>query len=128
MPQAFKGAYMSRAKKTSKIVEEAGVRVAGIKSIDQDLDLGNGLTVKNYEKEIEETAKALEDYNTILSMADEKLNLYNQKEKSLMAFHERMLLGVAVKFGKDSNEYEKAGGTKKSDRKRSTKPPEKKPT
>lgn len=119
---------MSRIKKTSKIVEDANVRVAGIKSIDQDLDLGNGLTVKNYEKEIEETAKALEDYNTILSMADEKLNLYTQKEKSLMALHERMLLGVAVKYGKDSNEYEKAGGTKKSDRKRSTKPTEKKPS
>lgn len=117
---------MSRIKKTSKIVEEANVRVAGIKSIDQDLDLGNGLTVKNYEKEIEETAQALEDYNTILSMADEKLNIYMQKEKSLKATHERMLLGVAVKFGKDSNEYEKAGGTKKSDRKRATKPPEKK--
>ncbi len=112
---------MSRVKKTSKIVEEANIRVAGIKSIDQNLDLGNDLTVKAYEKEIEETAKALEDYNTSLSMADEKQNLYKQKERSLMTLHERMLLGVAVKFGKDSNEYEKAGGTKKSDRKRSTK-------
>jgi hypothetical protein len=113
---------MSRIKKTSKIVEEANVRVAGIKSIDQNLDLGNDLSVKNYEKEIEATAQALEDYNTILSMADEKLNIYKQKEKSLKTLHERMLLAVAVKYGKDSNEYEKAGGTKKSDRKRSTKP------
>jgi hypothetical protein len=116
---------MSRVKKTSKIVEEANVRVAGIKSIDQDLDLGNGLTVKNYEKEIEETAQALEDYNTILSIADEKLNIYNQKERSLMNLHERMLLGVAVKYGKDSNEYEKAGGTKKSDRRKAVKAPPK---
>ncbi len=113
---------MSRAKKTSKIVEEANVRVAGIKSIDPILDLGNGLTVQEFELEIETTAKALEEYNTSLSTADEKLNVYKQKEKALKAVHERMLLAVAVKFGKDSNEYEKAGGTKKSARKKSVKP------
>ncbi len=29
-----------------------------------------------------------------------------------------MLIGVAYKHGKDSDEYEKAGGTRKSERKR----------
>ena len=41
-----------------------------------------------------------------------------EKEKLLRAFTERMLTGVAAKFGKDSEQYQKAGGTKKSDRKK----------
>ena len=38
------------------------------------------------------------------------------QEKSLSALCERMLLGVAVKYGKDSAEYEMAGGVRKSER------------
>jgi hypothetical protein len=41
-----------------------------------------------------------------------------EKEKLLRAFSERMLTGVAAKFGKDSEQYQKAGGTKKSERRR----------
>jgi len=41
-----------------------------------------------------------------------------EKEKLLRAFSERMLTGVAAKFGKDSEQSQKAGGTKKSERRR----------
>ncbi|ASC70730.1 hypothetical protein XM38_016750 [Halomicronema hongdechloris C2206] len=40
------------------------------------------------------------------------------KEKQLNALSERMLLAVAVQYGKDSYEYEMAGGTRTSERKR----------
>ena len=33
-------------------------------------------------------------------------------------YSERILLAVAVKYGRDSNEYEMAGGVRKSERKR----------
>ncbi|MHC5609462.1 MAG: hypothetical protein ACYTXA_00075 [Nostoc sp.] len=33
-------------------------------------------------------------------------------------YSEKILLGVAYKFGKNSHEYQMAGGTRKSDRKR----------
>jgi hypothetical protein len=112
---------MPRQKKTSKIVESASVRLAGIKSIGKDLDLGNGITAKSYNELIEETKKLLEEYNTALSVVDEKLNLYQVKEKELKDLHERVLISVAAKYGKNSNEYEKAGGKKKSERKRPTK-------
>jgi hypothetical protein len=39
-------------------------------------------------------------------------------EKTLRDMSERMLTGVATKYGKDSDEYEKAGGVRKRDRKR----------
>jgi hypothetical protein len=37
--------------------------------------------------------------------------------------HERMLIAVAAKYGKYSDEYEKAGGKRKSERKRPTREP-----
>jgi len=39
-------------------------------------------------------------------------------EKKLQDFNERVLAGVAAKYGKNSNQYEKVGGVRKADRKR----------
>lgn len=36
-------------------------------------------------------------------------------------WNERVLTGVATKYGKNSNQYEMAGGKKKSERKKHTK-------
>jgi hypothetical protein len=112
---------MSRQKKTSKVLEDASLRLASIKSISNNLDLGNGITSTVYSDLIDETKTILEEYNTALSIVDEKLNLYQTKEKQLRDLHERVLISVAAKYGKDSNEYEKAGGVKKSERKKPTK-------
>ena len=112
---------MARQKKTSKVVENANTRLASIKSIGTNLDLGNGVTAVVYEDLINETKKVLEEYNTALSLVDEKQNLYKSIEKELRNLHERVLISVAAKYGKDSNEYEKAGGVKKSERKKAVK-------
>ena len=112
---------MARQKKTSKVLENANTRLASIKSIGSDLDLGNGVTAAVYDELINETKKVLEEYNTALSLVDEKQNLYKKIEKDLQGLHERVLISVAAKYGKDSNEYEKAGGVRKSERKKPTK-------
>lgn len=39
-------------------------------------------------------------------------------EDRLKDLSERVLLGVATRYGKDSDEYEMAGGIRKSERKR----------
>ncbi len=89
-----------------------------MKSIDENLDLGNGLTNVAYGAAITEASTKLDLYNQHLSNLDEKYNDWKQSEKSLRDLNERMLIGVAARYGKDSNEYEKAGGIKKSERKR----------
>ena len=114
---------MSRKKKTSKIIENANVRLSSIKSIDVNLDLGNGITVVVYEALIIEVKEFLDDYNTTLSTVDVKANLYEAREKDLQEFNERVLISVAAKYGKNSDEYEQAGGVKKSERKKPTKKP-----
>lgn len=112
---------MARIKKTSKTVEDAKSRLAGVKAIAADLDLGNGITALGYEQKITKADKSLEKYNTSLSIADEDKNTFETDEKDLKDYHERILLGIGSKFGKNSIEYEKAGGTRKSERKKPSK-------
>ncbi|MCI5168677.1 MAG: hypothetical protein D3903_21920, partial [Candidatus Electrothrix sp. GM3_4] len=45
-------------------------------------------------------------------------NDFRTLEKELRDLSSRMLSGVKVKYGRDSNEYEMAGGTRLSDRKK----------
>jgi hypothetical protein len=54
-----------------------------------------------------------------LSSLDGDLNKLEAAEDALNDLSERMLAGVGVKFTRDSDEYEEAGGVRKSDRKRS---------
>lgn len=109
---------MARLKTNSKTYEKAFKRHAAVQSIDANYDLGNGLIAKDYEKVITDVKSAMDEYNTVLSTADEKLNKLKDKERILTDWNERVLNGVASKYGKDSSEYEQAGGVRKSERKK----------
>lgn len=109
---------MPRPKRSSKVVDKAERRMAAIKSISANLDLGNGHTVDSFNTAIEATRNKLSDYNSSLSTADAAQNALVEAEKKLMEITEHVLLSVAAKYGKDSHEYEMAGGTRKSERKR----------
>lgn len=111
---------MARLKRTSKSIVHAQQRVSGLTTIDPDLDLGNNLTLAAYDKEIARTQAALDAYNNALAAADAAQNVLQDAEKDLIAYTGRMQMGVAAKYGKDSNEYELAGGTRVSERRRRT--------
>jgi hypothetical protein len=89
--------------------------MANLKAIDPALDLGNGLTVAVFNAQIMEMQTALETYNALLAQADAAGNALNAVEKNLSTLSTRMLAGVGVKYGKDSSEYEMAGGTRTSE-------------
>ena len=82
------------------------------------LDPSSGLTLTAYQTTIDALQGKLDKYNNLLSEIDALFNDVTAGEKQLAALSERMLDGVGVKFGKDSNEYEKAGGVRKSERKK----------
>lgn len=108
---------MGRLKRTSKILDKAGTRAAGLRSIGAE-DFGNGVTSAAFEAAVADTRQKLDDYNQALSTADEKANVLADSEKVLQDLSERILAGVAAKYGKNSNQYEKVGGIRKADRKR----------
>jgi hypothetical protein len=110
---------MSHRKKSYSItLKLAANRSASLASIDPALELGNGLSLATYQAALTDTRTKLASYNTILSAADEARLAFRAAEKSLRDLNDRMLAGVASRFGRDSSEYAMAGGTRTSDRKR----------
>lgn len=116
---------MAKTKKSpTAAMNLAAQRLAGTKSIEKSLDLGGGMTNAAYEAKIAAAQAALDEYNESLSVSDQKLNVFTALEKEVRDLNERMLGGVGSRYGKDSDEYEMAGGVRKSERKRrAPKPP-----
>ena len=100
--------------------DKAKTRLASIKSIDKSLDLGSDITAIKYEVEVDKFSNNLNAYNTALSTIDDLHNACIAQIDVLKDWNERVLSGVATKFGKKSSQYEMAGGTKKSERKKPT--------
>lgn len=111
---------MARLRRTSKVLDKSSTRLQGMKSINSTLDLGSGLSVAGFETSVTATRAKLDDYLQYLSLLDEKLIELREAEKELADLSERVLAGIAGKFGKDSVEYVQIGGVRKSDRKRPT--------
>jgi len=109
---------MRPKKGSSRVLERATTRAAALASIDPALDLGGGLTLAAFRDAIANTQQKLDAYNAALSAVDSAHNALVASEKALADMSERMLSGVATRYGKDSDEYEKAGGVRKSERKR----------
>jgi hypothetical protein len=110
---------MARLKGSSPLTVAAQARLDALKSLDPNLDLGYGLTLTAYQALINTAQAKLSAYNTLLSQVDDAQNALRAAEKELRPFSERLLTGVATKYGKDSSQYEMAGGTRKSEIKRS---------
>jgi hypothetical protein len=103
----------------SSALDKAQRRLAQIKSIHDNLDLGHGLTAEAYNQLIEMNRATLEAHNTLLSNLEESRKTVAQLDKALSEFSARMLSGVGSVYGRNSIEYAKAGG---SSRRRSSKP------
>ena len=106
---------MARKKRNSRTLGKAEVRLASIKSISSTLDVGESLTVKDYTEKIESLRKSLEAYNTTLSTIDVLLTQIVENEQDLADYSEKILRGIAYKYGSNSHEYQMAGGIRKSD-------------
>ncbi|WP_298909198.1 hypothetical protein [uncultured Nostoc sp.] len=116
---------MSRPKRGSKVLDKAQRRIAALKSISTTLDLGNGVSIDSFAAVIKTTQDKLEAYNSSLSTVDLTQGALELAEKSLMELTEHMLLSVAAKYGKNSDEYKMAGGVRRSERKRPVRQPKK---
>ena len=109
---------MARKKRSSRILEKAKRRLDGLQSIDSKLSLSNGRSVVSYHKNIDALRDKISTYNQTLATADALQTEVSEAERELAHLSELVLIDVASKFGNDSAEYEKAGGVRKSDRKR----------
>jgi hypothetical protein len=113
---------MVRSKKRSEVIIQAQRRLAGMKSINEQLDLGNGCSTATIEAKLDETRSKLELYNKILAQASAAINDFERSEKELAGLSKKVLLGAAMQFDQESDEYEMVGGIRPSDRKRAKRP------
>lgn len=109
---------MARQKRGSAVLQKAERRCTGVKSFAAEFNFGDDLTLEQYTQKIETLRAQIDTYNQALSHADAASNAVEATEAELRSLSERLLMAVAVKYGKDSSEYELAGGTRTSDRKR----------
>lgn len=107
---------MSRKKRTSRVLEKAELRSAGLKAIDSNMSFGDDCDLQNLSQAIEQLRTMLDGYNTALTVIDSSKTKIDAMEKTLSNLTDKMVRGVAFKYGKDSSEYEMAGGVRDSER------------
>lgn len=91
------------------------MRAASLEAIDPALDLGNGLSLAALRTDIQAAQAVLDSYNNRLAELDGIVNTLKDKEKGLELLISRLLAGIAAVYGRDSTEYEQAGGTRTSE-------------
>ena len=111
---------MARTRRGSSVLDTARQRLAGLKAITPAPNLGPALTLTAYDEEVTAFSTALDNYNQQLAAIDELQNSLDAAEASLRDKNKRILSAVEAQYGPDSSEYEQAGGTRQSDRKRPT--------
>jgi len=114
---------MPRPKKKSTVLPKAEKRLAGMRSIDTKLSFGTGLSNDAFSAQVNAVRADLDTYNTLLSKVDEAYNELAASEQVLATLSENMLMSVAIKYGKKSNEYEMAGGARRGERRRTARKP-----
>ncbi|MDZ8263150.1 hypothetical protein [Nostoc sp. ChiQUE01b] len=107
---------MPRKKRSSTVLEKTEQRVIGFKSINSSLDFGNSISLNHLTELTGQLRNQIDQYNMMLTALDTAKAEIETLEKSIRETSERLVSGVALKYGKDSREYEMTGGVRKSDR------------
>ncbi|MBD2210408.1 hypothetical protein H6G27_11030 [Nostoc linckia FACHB-104] len=107
---------MPRERQKSRILEKAQLRTYGLHAIDPNIDFGENRNLEGMRDLIEKLRNKMLAYNTALVTLNTYKSEIKDLEKTLGDLCERMLLGVAFRYGKDSHQYELAGGVRTSKR------------
>ncbi|MBD2564407.1 MULTISPECIES: hypothetical protein [Nostoc] len=107
---------MPRKKRSSPVLEKTEQKVIGFKSIDSSLDFGDSISLNNLTQLTGRLRNQIDQYNMMLTALDSAKAEIETLEKTIRETSERLVCGVALKYGKDSREYEMTGGVRKSDR------------
>ncbi|MFS0518468.1 hypothetical protein ACEYW6_27635 [Nostoc sp. UIC 10607] len=107
---------MPRKKRSSPVLEKTEQKVIGFKSIDSSLDFGDSISLNNLTQLTGRLRNQIDQYNMMLTALDSAKAEIETLEKTIRETSERLVCGVALKYGKDSREYEMTGGVRKSER------------
>ena len=111
---------MARQKRTSAALVTARQRFAGLNQITPAPNLGPNLTLAAYQGVMTDTGAIEESHNQLAAQMDDSSNRFDAQDGVLADWNRRVLSAVEAQYGPDSSEYEMVGGTRKSERKKST--------
>jgi hypothetical protein len=95
---------MPEARKSAAIVK-AQVDIANLKSVDPELDFGNDLSIAAVLQLLETTQAEIEALNTSLNAITQARKSIRAKERMIKKLIERLQNGIALIYGKDSDQY-----------------------
>lgn len=104
---------MARRKRNSNVLARAERRIESLRSISTALDFGAGLTLQAYAAAIDHLRAKIAAYNTGLSAIDQMADDVSAAEAAVLELSEKMLMGVGSRYGRASQEYEMAGGSRR---------------
>jgi ABC-type hemin transport system substrate-binding protein len=87
---------MSRKKRTSRILEKAQLRSAGLKSIVPNIKFDENYSLEKLIESIEQLRNKVDIYNTALSVVDSSKTEIEEMEKNLSQLSEKMLMVVGM--------------------------------
>ena len=90
-------------------------RVEALKTIEPDFDMGGGLSATELTELADSLRKRLNAYNATLMEADDLRTAIIGLEKQAQDAAERLLATTLALYGRDSTEYRRVGGTRKSE-------------
>jgi hypothetical protein len=103
-------------------LEKAALRAKNLQAVNPRLDFGNGRSLATYTLLIQSLQDKLDAYNEMITTLNLTLKGIELAEEELNDFSEHMLLGIATSYGKGSNEYAIAGGTRKQSQRYTSRP------
>jgi hypothetical protein len=104
---------MARRKRQSRYLKNTENRLIGYTTIDPNLNLGNGLNVKNLSELTNKLQTQLDDYNSTIVRLDQMGNQIKEQEKAIAQLSSKMLAAVGIIYGTSSDQYQMAGGKKR---------------
>jgi hypothetical protein len=102
-------------KTTSKPLEKLRFRVDALESVDAEFDFGGGMNAAQLEQFQSELEESINGYNQSLADADALRDTISELERQANDVSERLLAIVLGNYGRDSVEYQRMGGVRKSE-------------
>jgi hypothetical protein len=105
-----------RRKSTS--LDVARTRCRGLMSQNPEMDLGNNMTIVNYQRDIDMLEAQLSLVNSLSASLQVERTKLRELEANVSDLNDRYMKATAAKFGTSSNEYQAIGGIRKKDKRR----------
>ena len=110
---------MSVEIRDSAALSKAELRLTSLKTIDPNLDLGDGVSAAELIAKIESTRQALQERNSTVTLLKQLARTLRSQETDLEELNQRIENGVASKYGKKSDQYYMLTGKSPNPRKSS---------